>query len=50
MLTHDDMAAANTFQNPNEVTLSQLPVSVAGDGFSVVIPKQAVAAIEIELA
>jgi hypothetical protein len=45
-----DMAAANTFQNPNEVKLSQLPVSVAGSGLSVVIPKQAVAAIEIELA
>jgi alpha-N-arabinofuranosidase len=49
-LTHNDMAAANTFQNPNEVKLSQLPVSVAGSSLSVVIPKQAVAAIEIELA
>jgi alpha-N-arabinofuranosidase len=49
VLTHDDVAAANTFQHPNAVTPSPLPVSVAGDGFSVVIPKQAVAGIEIEL-
>jgi alpha-L-arabinofuranosidase len=50
VLTHDDVAAANTFQHPNAVTPSPLPVSVAGDGFSVVIPKQAVAAIEMDIA
>jgi alpha-N-arabinofuranosidase len=49
VLTHSDMAAANVFENPNEVKVSQLPVSVAGNGLSVVIPKQAVAAIEIDL-
>jgi alpha-L-arabinofuranosidase len=49
VLTHGDMAAANTFQNPSEVKLSQLPVSVAGNGLSAVIPKQAVVAIEIDL-
>ena len=49
VLTDGDMAAANTFQHPNEVKLSQLAVSIAGNGLSVVIPKQAVAAIEIEL-
>jgi len=43
------MAAANTFQNPNEVKLSQLPISVAVSGLSVMITKQAVAAIEIDL-
>ena len=49
VLTHRDVAAANIFENPNEVKLSQLPVSVVGNGLSVVIPKQAVAAIEIDL-
>ena len=50
VLTHSNMAAANTFQNPNEVKLSQLPVSVVANDLSVVIPKQAVAGIEIDLA
>jgi hypothetical protein len=50
VLSHENVAAANTFQNPNEVKLSQLPVSVAESGLSLVIPKQAVAAIEIEIA
>jgi len=44
------MAAANVFENSSEVKLIQLPVSVLGGGLSAVIPKQAVAAIEIELA
>ncbi len=49
-LTHSDMSARNTFQNSNEVRPSTLPVNTSGEGVVVKIPKQAVAAIEIQLA
>jgi alpha-N-arabinofuranosidase len=50
VLTHSDMRARNTFQNTNEVSPSPLPVKPGGEGFVVAIPKQAVVAIEIQLA
>lgn len=49
VLTHSDMRARNTFQNPNDVKLAALPVKVIGDAVQVDMPKQAVAAIEIQL-
>jgi alpha-N-arabinofuranosidase len=50
LLTHDDMRARNTFQNTDEVRPVSLPVKIGNDGVVVVIPKQAVAAVEIQLA
>jgi alpha-N-arabinofuranosidase len=50
VLTHSDMRARNTFQNPTEVRLASLPVKLSGETLAVEIPKQAVAAIEIQLA
>jgi alpha-N-arabinofuranosidase len=50
VLTHSDMRARNTFQNPNEVRLASLPVKLSGETLAVEIPRQAVAAIEIQLA
>jgi alpha-L-arabinofuranosidase len=49
-LTHSDMRARNTFQNPDEVRPASLPVEIGNEGVVVVIPKQAVAAVEIQLA
>ena len=49
-LTHSDMRARNTFQNPDEVRPASLPVKIGNEGVVVVIPKQAVAAVEIQLA
>jgi alpha-L-arabinofuranosidase len=50
VLTHSDMRARNTFQNTNEVRSSSLPVKISRDSLVVEIPKQAVAAVEIQLA
>lgn len=49
-LTHSDMRARDTFQNTDEVKPSSLPVKTSGAGLVVEIPRQAVAAIEIQLA
>jgi alpha-L-arabinofuranosidase len=49
VLTHSDMRARNTFDAPDEVRLSPLPVQVSGDNLVVEIPKHSVAAIEIQL-
>jgi alpha-N-arabinofuranosidase len=50
LLTHGDMRARNTFQNTDEVRPASLPVKIVNEGVVVVIPKQAVAAVEIQLA
>ncbi|HZS03543.1 MAG TPA: alpha-L-arabinofuranosidase C-terminal domain-containing protein [Blastocatellia bacterium] len=50
VLTHSDMRARNTFQNTNEVRPASLPVKISGETLAVDIPRQAVAAIEIQLA
>lgn len=50
LLTHGDMRAGNTFQNTNEVRPSSLPVKISGESLVVEIPKQAVVAVEIQLA
>jgi alpha-N-arabinofuranosidase len=49
-LTHSDMRARNTFQNTDEVRPASLPVKISSDSLVVEIPKQAVAAVEIQLA
>ena len=50
VLTHADLRARNTFQNANEIKLSPLTVKTSGDGLSVEMPRQSVAALEIQLA
>ena len=50
LLTHGDMRAQNTFQNTDEVRPDSLPVKIVNEGVVVVIPKQAVAAVKIQLA
>jgi alpha-N-arabinofuranosidase len=49
-LTHSDMRAGNTFKNTDEVKPSSLPVKISGENLLVEIPKQAVAAVEIQIA
>jgi alpha-N-arabinofuranosidase len=49
-LTHSDMRARNTFQNPDEVKPSPLPVNVGAGGLTLEIPKHAVVAVEVQLA
>jgi hypothetical protein len=44
------MRARNTFQNTEEVRPESLPVKIVNKGVVVVIPNQAVAALEIQLA
>jgi alpha-L-arabinofuranosidase len=49
-LTHSDIRASNTFQNADEVKLSSLAVKMSGDNLVAEIPRQSVAALEIQLA
>jgi alpha-L-arabinofuranosidase len=49
VLTHSDMRARNTFEHPDEVRLSPLPITVDRDRVLVEIPKQAVVALEVTL-
>ena len=49
VLTHQDMHATNTFDRPDEVGLAPLAVQVSGNTASVTIPKQAVAAVSLQL-
>ena len=50
VLTHSDMRARNTFENPNEVRPASLAVDVSGDTAAVVLPRHSVAAVELQLA
>jgi alpha-N-arabinofuranosidase len=50
VLTHEEMTATNTFDDPDNVTLSELAVQVRGDAAHVTIPKQAVVALELQIA
>jgi alpha-N-arabinofuranosidase len=50
VLTHADRNAGNTFSKPDEVKPAPLAVKAAGDAIDVVVPKQAVAAIQIQVA
>jgi alpha-N-arabinofuranosidase len=50
LLTHEDMAATNTFDNPSEVALSKLDVGVSGGVATVNIPAKAVVALDLRIA
>ena len=50
VLTHEDMTAANTFDDPNNVVLSELPVQIHGSAARVTLPRQSVVALELEIA
>jgi len=50
VLTHREMAATNTFERPDEVTLTPLVVEVRGDAARVTVPAKAVVALELRIA
>jgi alpha-N-arabinofuranosidase len=50
VLTHPEMRATNTFEKPDEVVPASLAVQVSGDAATVAIPKQALAAVTLDLA
>jgi alpha-N-arabinofuranosidase len=50
VLTHAEMAAANSFDRPDEVTPSALPVSVVADAAHVTLPARSVVALELRVA
>ena len=50
LLTHAEITATNTFDQPDNVILQDLPVEVQGDAARVVIPKHAVVALELRIA
>lgn len=50
VLTHGDMRARNTFEKTDEVRPAPLAVKTSGQGVMVDLPKQSVAAIQIQIA
>jgi alpha-L-arabinofuranosidase len=50
VLTHEEMTATNTFDDPDNVTLSELTVELRGDTAVVTIPKKAVVALDLGIA
>jgi alpha-N-arabinofuranosidase len=50
VLTHEEMTATNTFDDPDNVNLSELAVQVRGDAAHVTIPPKAVVALEVHIA
>jgi alpha-N-arabinofuranosidase len=49
VLTHPEMTAKNTFDHPDEVKSSALPVNVRGDRAEVSLPPRSVAALELRI-
>jgi alpha-N-arabinofuranosidase len=49
VLTHADMTARNTFDQPENVKLAPLPVNIKGGTVEVAIPQHAVASIEVRV-
>jgi alpha-L-arabinofuranosidase len=49
VLTHSDMRARNTFEKTDEVRPSSLAVKTSGQGVVVDLPRQSVAAIQIQI-
>lgn len=49
ILSHSDLHAGNTLSHPDEVKPASLAVDVVGDAIEVVLPKNAVAAVECRL-
>jgi alpha-N-arabinofuranosidase len=50
VLTHEDMTATNTFDDPDNVTPTALPVNVISDAAHVTVPPRAVVALELLVA
>ena len=50
VLTHEEMTATNTFDDPDNVTLKDLTVKVRGDAAQVTVPRHAVVALELQIA
>jgi alpha-L-arabinofuranosidase len=50
VLTHEEMTATNTFDDPDNVTLSELAVQIRGDAAQVTIPRQSVVALDLQIA
>jgi alpha-N-arabinofuranosidase len=49
VLTHEEMTATNTFDDPDNVTPSDLDVKIQGDAARVTIPRRAVVALELHV-
>jgi alpha-N-arabinofuranosidase len=49
VLTHSDMTARNTFDNPENVKPKAHPVSIQGNGVQVSIPQHAVVLLELQI-
>ena len=49
VLTHEDMAATNTFDDPGQVNLSTLAVETTGGNTAVSIPPKAVVALDLSI-
>ena len=47
VLTHENMQAANTFNDPSAVTPAGLPIAVSGDALNLNVPKQAIVALDV---
>ena len=50
LLTHEDMTATNTFERPDNVTLTKAGVEIRGDAARVTIPRHAVVALQLRIA
>jgi alpha-N-arabinofuranosidase len=50
VLTHEDMKATNTFDDPDNVTPTAVPVNVIADAAHVTVPPRAVVALELLVA
>lgn len=49
VLTHENMQARNSFERPNEVQLAPVRVDLREGDAEVVIPRQAVVALELRI-
>ncbi len=49
-MSHNDVAAVNTFDNPENVVPTDWAFLVEGGGVALRLPKQSVAAVEIRIA
>ena len=50
VMSHNDVAAVNTFDNPENVVPTDWAFLVEGGGVALRLPKQSVAAVEIRIA
>jgi alpha-L-arabinofuranosidase len=50
VLTHTNMWATNTYADPNEVKPAALPAKLAAGAVELTVPRQAVVALELQIA